>query len=427
MVSFVSTRNNNEKVGFKEPLLRGLAKDGGLYVPIGSPYKESLFFSSDFFETTYEILKPFIHDFDNIESILKTAFPFQPKLKKINNYLWILELFHGPSHSFKDFGVGFLASVLSAIAGRIDKRITVLTATSGDTGSAVAQAFYGKHNIDGIVLFPAGRISSIQRKQITTLGGNITALEVKGSFDDCQKMVKTAFNDSELRETLFLTSANSINIGRFLPQMVYYAYAAALLFKEQKAAPVFVVPSGNFGNLAAGLYAWKWGLPVSHFVAATNANDVIPEYLITGIFRPRTSIPTISNAMDVGNPSNFERIEYLMNSVDIPLNKLISAFTATDHETLKVIKNFFLSTGYIADPHTAVGIYAAQKYSRQKDTPLVVLGTAHPGKFPEVCEKAIGKPVKLPANLSRLQYKKEKKVTISNGYHELKEILLEQF
>lgn len=423
MIYFTSTRNQNMKTSFDEALLNGLSPDGGLYVPTRNPYPDQIFYSSNYLETAQNILIPFIHKYPNTEHIIREAFPFSPKLVNMYENLWVLELFHGPSHSFKDYGVSFLAAVLDQKATENNIEITVLTATSGDTGSAVARAFHGKTNLRAVVLFPAGRISEIQRRQITTLGGNIVPVEVAGSFDDCQRMVKKAFNDREVADNLVLTSANSINIGRFLPQLTYYAYAVGLLH-DMKIDPVFAVPSGNFGNLAAGLFAWFWGLPVKHFIAATNANDTIPLYLKTGNYQPKPSVQTISNAMDVGDPSNFERIKFLFQDTSLSLSANVSGTSVNDENTLKTIKEIYEKTNYVADPHTAVGLKAAIDYQKASDDPVVVLSTAHPGKFPDTVKEATGRDIELPENLRRLRFLNESSVNIENTYGALKVFLL---
>jgi threonine synthase len=336
-----------------------------------------------------------------------------------------LELFHGPTLAFKDFGARFMARLMGYFVRGETRPLTVLVATSGDTGSAVAHGFLGVAGIRVVILYPSKRISEAQEKQFTTLGENITALEVSGSFDDCQRLVKQAFSDVELNKRAFLTSANSINIGRLLPQMFYHVAAYRQL--PVASVPLIVsVPSGNFGNLTAGIFAKRIGLPVTRFVASTNANDVVPEYLRTGEFCPRAAKPTLSNAMDVGSPNNFPRLLDLCRNRLEYVQREIWGHGATDEETLSAMKSVHGRFGYIADPHTAVGILGWEAYRREHPEPAqgLVLATAHPAKFADVVERAIGTAPPLPERLAAYLQRTKLSQHISSKYEDFKQFLL---
>ena len=342
----------------------------------------------------------------------------------------MLELFHGPSHAFKDFGACFLAACMEEVLKEKKQHAVVLVATSGDTGSAVARAFHRKKNIDVVILYPSGRVSALQEKQLTTLDGNIAALEVQGSFDDCQRMVKEAFQDRSLAEKLTLTSANSINIGRLFPQSFYYIDGALRLHEHNAERVVFCVPSGNFGNLTAGVYAWKWGLPVSEFIAATNANDVVPEYLKTAVYTPRASVHTLSNAMDVGSPSNFERLMAIFHNKHSAMAQLIKGEVVSDEETKRAMREVHASKGVFLDPHTAVGVVAARRCladPANRGRKVVVLATAHPAKFTEIVEEATGKKPVLPPGLKKAMSLPKKSVLVENTLDALKDFLGKHF
>jgi len=432
-MKFVSTRNPDRRVSFQEALFQGLAPDGGLYIPeedlelqthFKAMGKQTSFYEIASLVTAY-LLKGEL-DAGAVHRIVKNAFPFEPKLVQVDDQLSILELYHGPSCAFKDFGASFLASAMEEFLQHSDRKAVILTATSGDTGSAVATAFYGKKNIEVVILYPSGRVSPLQEKQLTTLGGNITALEVAGSFDDCQRMVKAAFVDPELSKAFPLTSANSISLGRLIPQSFYYIWAFAQLKEQLKEEFFFAVPSGNFGNLTAGLYAWKWGLPVTGFVAATNANDVVPQYLETGIYAPRPSQLTLSNAMDVGSPSNFERMESLFHKNWNLMRSLVFGDTVNDVETLETIKEVQAAHNMFLCPHTAVGYRAARRFLKQEardSSHICVLSTAHPAKFIEVVERATGLSPELPAPLVAASVKEKKSYKIGNTLADLSQIL----
>ena len=443
-MKFVSTRNHNNPVSFTEAMFRGLAPDGGLYRPDSTPDLSGFFasladdvpFNELAAGLTSALLGPEISR-EIIENIIRDAFDFSPELREVSKGMYVLELFHGPSCAFKDFGASFLASSMNHLLSESsvknsgsgkNGRAIIVTATSGDTGSAVARAFHGRNRIDVIILYPSGRVSPLQEKQLTTLGGNVTALEVDGSFDDCQRMAKAAFTDPAL-SNLPLSSANSINPGRLIPQSFYYVWAwTRMRSRAVKGNFAFIVPSGNFGNITAGLYAKSWGLPVNHYVAATNANDVVPEYLKTGLYTPRPSQATCSNAMDVGDPSNFERLDDLYeNSVDIFRNH-IEAFTVDDKTTLNTIARVEKEHAYLCCPHTAVGWRGAELYrEKNPEIPAVILSTAHPGKFVEIVEEATGRPPELPFALKELAGREKKAYPVGNRDTDLREWLLKRF
>jgi len=402
----LSTAGASPPVSFTEALHRGVAPDGGLYLP---DRLESL--PAEFFEKLESpepgrvgarVARHLLGSEINspvVDKIVDSALDFSIPLVKLTERIWILELFHGPTLAFKDVGARFLARALERT--REDQRqFTVLVATSGDTGGAVAQAFLGVAGARVAVLYPEGQVTSVQERQFATLGGNVRALAVDGNFDDCQRLVKQAFADEELRASLCLTSANSINIGRLLPQITYYFHALAQL-GERRERVVFSTPSGNFGNLTAGLMAKRLGLDCQ-FVAATNANDIVPSYLETGLFEPRPSKRTLSNAMDVGNPSNFARIRTLYGDDLESLRRDVKGLRIEDEETLGTIQRVDQEHGYVLDPHTAVGLCALEKAfsSEPSTTTGIVLATAHPAKFREVVEPALGRSLPLPKQLA---------------------------
>ena len=432
-MKFISTRNPELRVSFEEALFQGLAPDGGLYVPeedlelqthFKALGKDASFHEIAALVTAY-LLKGEL-DAGAVHRIVKNAFPFEPKLVMVDDQLSILELYHGPSCAFKDFGASFLASAMEEFLAKSNRKAVILVATSGDTGSAVATAFHNRKNIEVVILYPSGRVSPLQEKQLTTLGGNITALEVTGSFDDCQRMVKQAFVDPDLAKAFPLTSANSISLGRLIPQSFYYIWAFAQLKERLKEEFFFCVPSGNFGNLTAGLWAWKWGLPVTGFVAATNANDVVPEYLESGIYAPRPSRLTLSNAMDVGSPSNFERMEHLFHKNWNLMRSLVFGDRVTDAETLEVMRDVKATHNMFLCPHTAVGSKAARRFLEREardNGHVCVLSTAHPAKFIEVVEQATGQVPDLPPSLAAAASKEKQAYKIGNTLADLSKIL----
>jgi threonine synthase len=364
-----------------------------------------------------------------IEQICRDSFTFDVPLKKIEGATYILELFHGPTCAFKDFGARFMANLFRYFLDSKGEQLTVLVATSGDTGSAVANAFFDSSanaQIKVVILFPRGKVSLVQEKQMTTLGHNVTALEVDGTFDDCQQLVKQALADVDLRATSRLTSANSINLARLLPQMFYYVHAA-LQINDPKA-PVFSVPSGNLGNLTGGLIAHLMGLPVTRFISACNRNDVFPAYLSSSAFTPRPSIETVSNAMDVGNPSNFARIVPLYGASLEKMRADICGYGFSDDETLAAIATWYERTGYILDPHTAVGALALEKLRATRSTnyaPGIILATAHPAKFADVVKRAISVEPDFPPQLREALEKPGHKIALENRYDALKSHLID--
>ena len=428
-MTFTSTRGGEEVFTFREAILQGLAPDGGLLHPTSTPDLRDVFnalaseisFSRMAERVFLSLLASEVPE-KSVSRIVERAFPFSPVLTPLHDGILLLELFHGPSFAFKDFGACFLASCIEEFFEGEGEEAVVLVATSGDTGSAVARAFYKKRNVRVVILYPSGRISTLQEKQLTVLGENITSLEVEGSFDDCQRIVKEAFGDEELNRRLKLTSANSINLGRLIPQALYYIFA--YLRTGEREGPVFVVPSGNFGNLTAGVYAWSWGLPVRRFIAATNSNDVVPEYLDTGIFKARPSVSTLSNAMDVGNPSNLERLLAVFNGQWSGVRGLIGGEVVTDEETLETIARVRHRNGIFIDPHTAVGCMAAERLQKEQTGKVVVLSTAHPAKFTETVFKATGENPALPAALEKIMHLPKLSLKIDNSLPALKKVLL---
>ncbi len=429
-----STRTPEDRVPFADALFRGLAPDGGLYVPEHHPDLSGLMASlpegSAFADTAAALSRGLFGDElgeETAERIARRAFSFSPALRPVTEGIAVLELFHGPSCAFKDFGAGFLAAAMEELLAGEERRAVVLTATSGDTGAAVARAFHGREHIDVVILYPSGRVSPLQEKQLTALGGNVTALEVSGSFDDCQRMVKEAFTNGDLTARVPLTSANSINLGRLIPQGFYYVWAW-LQDRSRVPEPVFCVPSGNFGNLTAGLYAGAWGLPVRRYLAATNANDVVPSYLNTGHYETRASIHTLSNAMDVGAPSNYERMADLYHDKVGEFRDHITGFAVTDAETRETIARIRREHDYLMCPHTAVGWKAAERW--REDHPeddVILLSTAHPAKFLEIVEETTGRAVPLPAPLAEMAGREKQAVPVGTDPRELADFLVREF
>ncbi len=426
---FYSTNNKAISVGFKEALFHGLAPDGGLYMPATIPQLGIDFFKSDFSypELAVGMIYPFTEGdltHAQLTDICELAFNFPMQIKELNKTDSILELFHGPTLAFKDFAARFMAQTMSYFLENNGDRLKILVATSGDTGSAVANGFFNVDGIDVIILYPSNRVSAIQEKQITTLGGNITALEIDGSFDDCQRLVKASFQDIDLRSSLSLSSANSINIARLLPQSVYYAWAWKNCSKYKPI--IFSIPSGNFGNLTGGIFANRMGVPVEKFIASTNANDTFPHFLSSGIIQHQDAVQTISNAMDVGVPSNLDRIIDLFHDNIRQVKMDIASWSFPDEETKESIKSIQDEFGYLIDPHTSVGVLGLKKY-REKTNSIstgVVLSTAHPGKFADVIEPITGFKTSLPDSLQITIKKEKKSIKMSKKFSDLKEYLL---
>lgn len=428
-MNYYSTNNKNHKVSLREAVLKGLAPDNGLYMPESIPALSKKFFDSlpekSFQQIAFEVAQALVHEdvpANELKRIIEHTITFDAPLAEVEKNVFALELFHGPTLAFKDFGARFMSQLLGYFAKEEKREIVILVATSGDTGSAVANGFLGVPGTKVVVLYPSGKVSDIQEKQFTTLGQNIAALEIDGSFDDCQRLVKQAFLDEELKKKFFLTSANSINIARLIPQSFYYFYAWSRLKNRDNV--VFSVPSGNFGNLTAGLIAKRMGLPVKHFVASTNANDIVPEYLQTGVFNPKSSQTTISNAMDVGNPSNFARMLDLYNS---DLNKIkadITGYKFSDQETKYVMQEVYKNSNYTLDPHGAVGYLGLKKYlSENKESTGVFLETAHPAKFLEVVERTVLKKIKIPERLKTFIEQEKRVIQCSGDYNFFKTVL----
>ena len=417
---------------FKEATIKGLAPDKGLYFPEYIPQVDAAFIKQienySNAEIAYHVINPYVGDsipVNELERIAKEAIDFDIPLVKVNGRISSLELFHGPTLAFKDVGARFMSRCLGYFAKEKDEKVIVLVATSGDTGGAVANGFYNVEGVEVVILYPSGKVSSVQEKQLTTLGNNIHALEVEGNFDDCQRMVKDAFADEALNKKLFLTSANSINIARWLPQQFYYFFAWKQ-WVDKDHPPVISIPSGNFGNICAGLLANRSGLPVKHFIAACNANDTVPEYFLSGNYNPKKAVATISNAMDVGDPSNFVRILELFKNDSTVLKNLISSYSISDDETKTTIKNVLAKENYLLDPHGAVAYIALKKYlENDNDSKGIFLETAHPVKFYDVVEPVIQQSVPIPESV-QLQINKEKKSTkISADSKLVKDFLME--
>ena len=433
-MKYYSTNKINREVTLKEAVIKGLAADNGLFMPERINKFEPSFFENihnlSFQEIAFEVALKFFGD-DIEASTLKTivydTLQFDCPLVKVTNNIYSLELFHGPTLAFKDIGARFMARLLSHFMTNREKQINVLVATSGDTGSAVANGFLDVEGIHVYVLYPKGKVSKIQESQFTTLERNITALEIEGTFDDCQHLVKSAFLDKELNEKLVLTSANSINVARFLPQSFYYFNAYAQLQKQgllNDKSLVFSVPSGNLGNITAGLFAYEMGLPIHHFIAANNANSVVFDYLKNGEYTPRPSIETIANAMDVGAPSNFARILDLYNHSHAEISQILKSYTYSDEQIRETIKRVYDQYDYLCDPHGACGFKSLEE-SLDEDQVGVFLETAHPAKFLETVEKIVGKGnVELPEKLSDFMRGKKKSIELNNQFDTFKSYLL---
>ncbi|WP_372948232.1 threonine synthase [Mariniphaga sp.] len=433
-MKYYSTNKNTPSVTLKEAVIKGLASDKGLFMPERIEKFEPDFFENiqdlSLQEIAFEVANKFFgEDVEDaaLKEIVYDTLQFDCPVVKVTENIWSQELFHGPTLAFKDVGARFMARLLNYFLAGNDNQVHVLVATSGDTGSAVANGFLGVEGIHVHVLYPKGKVSKIQESQFTTLGQNITALEVDGNFDDCQLLVKTAFLNEELNKKLLLTSANSINVARFLPQAFYYFNAFARLKEQgvlQDKELVISVPSGNFGNLTAGLFAREMGLPVTQFLAANNENDVVYEYLKTGNYNPRPSVETIANAMDVGTPSNFDRILDLYNHSYKKISSVIKGFRYSDEQIRKTIKKVFEETGYLCDPHGACGYMALEEFLKITQVG-VFLETAHPAKFTETVETVVGKGnILLPQKLAEFMSGKKKAISMSSDFYSFKNYLM---
>ncbi|HEV3251741.1 MAG TPA: threonine synthase [Puia sp.] len=430
-MQYYSTNDPSVKADFREATLKGQAPDKGLYFPEFVPQLPKEFINNiDSYskqEIAYTVIKPFTGDAipDKVlQRIVSETIPFEFPLVKINDHIYSLELFHGPTLAFKDVGARFMSRCLGYFVSGRDQKITVLVATSGDTGGAVASGFYGVEGVDVVILYPSGKVSSVQELQLTTMGKNISAIEVKGSFDDCQQLVKQAFADTALNREIFLTSANSINIARWLPQQFYYFFAWQQ-WEDKLRPPVISVPSGNFGNICAGLLANRSGLPVAHFIAACNSNDVVSEYLRSGHYQPRKAHATLSNAMDVGNPSNFIRILTLFSKEPGSLKNLMSSYSISDEETKNTILETWTRYQYLTDPHGAVGYLALKNYlAKNPGQKGIFLETAHPVKFYDVMESITGHKIALPPAVKSILDKKKQTTLLEVDYKAFKDYLL---
>jgi len=416
---------------FREATIKGLAPDKGLYFPEIIPKHDVDFYTgienySDE-EIAFKIIQPYVSDeipSAELKRIVAETINFEIPLKRITEEIFSLELYHGPTLAFKDVGARFMSRCLGYFVKNNDKKVTVLVATSGDTGGAVASGFYNVDGIEVVILYPSGKVSSVQEKQLVTLGNNIHAVEVKGNFDDCQQMVKQAFSDKELNEKLFLTSANSINVARWLPQQFYYLFAWKQ-WKDKENPPVISVPSGNFGNICAGILAHISGLPVRHFIAACNANKVVAEFLATEKYEPRKALATISNAMDVGDPSNFVRILELFHYQFKDLKNTLSSVSISDEETRQTIKKVYEKQKYLLDPHGAVAYRALQNYlTEHAEQKGYLLETAHPVKFYDVVEPVINEKIPIPESVKGILLKEKLSTSMEAGFENLKAFLL---
>jgi threonine synthase len=430
-MNYYSLNGESPNVNFKQATIQGQAPDKGLYFPENIPVLSKDFinniehYSKE--EIAFSVIQPYIGDAipsGELKKIVSETVAFDFPLVKINNDIYSLELFHGPTLAFKDVGARFMSRCMSYFTKNNDQQVTVLVATSGDTGGAVANGFYGVDGVNVVILYPSGKVSSVQELQLTTLGKNIFAIEIDGTFDDCQQLVKQAFTDTELNKALFLTSANSINVARWLPQQFYYFFAYQQ-WHDKKNLPLVSVPSGNFGNICAGLLAHHSGLPFKHFIAACNKNDIVPVYLENGSYQPKKAVATLSNAMDVGNPSNFVRILELFHKEFLSLKEILSSYSISDEETKTTIREVYSTYNYLLDPHGAVGYLSLKKYleghPQQKG---IILETAHPVKFYDVVEPVIHAKVPVPESIQSLLGQRKQRMQMPVNYPEFKEYLL---
>jgi len=431
-VKFYNLKENDEQVSFAGAVKQGLGKNQGLFFPETVPSFDNIeqLLALPLVERSVKVLYPFVSDDltkKELTDIVTDAFNFPAQIQPINENRAILELFHGPTLAFKDFGARFMARCLQAFSAKDgkNKKITILTATSGDTGAAVAHAFHGIDNIRVVIMYPKGKISLLQEKMFTTLGGNIETIAIDGDFDDCQALVKQSFDDKELKETIGLNSANSINISRLLAQICYYFEAVAQLYRQKGKSAlndiVFSIPSGNFGNLTAGLFAKAMGLPIKRFIAATNANDTVPRYLQSGEWSPNDTVATMSNAMDVSNPNNWPRVEHMLKSGIVDKDCVSSV--SIDEEQTQMTMIALAKLGYISEPHAAVA-YKALQYNANDTEFGVFLGTAHPAKFKDVVESTLGHPIGLPKELADCAYETTLSVDKPADFAQLRDYLI---
>lgn len=436
-MNYYSLNKISPVVTFEEATIKGQAPDKGLYFPSAIPKLNEDFIANikSYSKQAigFEVMKPFVGESipdDVLQNIINETINFDFPLVKVSDDIFSLELFHGPTLAFKDVGARFMSRCLGYFNRNSNKDTTVLVATSGDTGGAVANGFLGVEGVDVVILYPSKKVSAVQELQLTTLGKNISALEINGSFDDCQQIVKQAFTDVDLNNKFSLTSANSINVARWLPQQLYYFYAYQQWQFDEP--PVISVPSGNFGNICAGILAHVSGLPVKHFIAACNANDVVPQFLQSGNYKPKNSIATISNAMDVGNPSNFIRVLELFHQQLNDLKQIFSSYSVDDTATKATIKEVYEKYNYVLDPHGAVGYYALHKYLYDhNNSPLgfgggIFLETAHPVKFPDTVEEATNKKIAIPESIGYLFNQEKQSVEMNASFNEFKEWMMGQ-
>ncbi len=421
-MNFISTRDENIRMHLADAILRGMAEDGGLFVPENFPQINLADFPSDLTYPDFaaKVLELYTNDFftGKIAPLCKSAFTFPVPLKQMNSNTFMLELFHGPTSSFKDFGARFLSECLNTISEKV--KTTIMVATSGDTGSAVASAFFEKPNINVIVLFPKGQISERQEHQITCWGKNVQALAVDGTFDHCQALLKAAFQDPWWQQHVRLSSANSINIGRLLPQITYFAYSSVQFYHHNKTKPGYIVPTGNLGNATAAYWAKAMGFPIREIVLASNANTVIKDYLQTGEYQPRPSIVTLANAMDVGNPSNFERLKHLFSNFE-ELKNNVRAFSATDEDIRNTIQDVYQQYQTIICPHTATAFYVRQHLSNE---PWIIVATADPSKFENIIEPIIQREVPIAPHLQEMLQRPTHSVPVVSTLQNIQELMV---
>jgi threonine synthase len=433
-MQYFSLQDNQHRVSFEQAVVQGLAPDKGLYFPDHIPALEkdlvNFLENYDDFDIAYRAIQPFVGDeipAGTLQRIIQDTLSFPFPLQTVEKDIYALELFHGPTLAFKDVGARFMAGCLGYFRRNDERPVTVLVATSGDTGGAVAHGFHHVPGVRVVILYPSGKVSTLQEKQLTTLNGNITALEIQGTFDDCQRMVKTAFLDRELQQRCLLTSANSINVARWLPQMFYYLLAAKQV-KLNGAHPdiVFSVPSGNFGNICAGIMAAAMGLPVKHFVASTNVNDTVPRFMDSGQYAPQPAVPTLSNAMDVADPSNFVRILQVFSNSLPSLRERMSSYSFTDQQTVTTMEQVWQAHGYMLDPHGAVGYLGLHQYLREQpgNATGIFLETAHPVKFADTAPAALQAAITAPERVQALYRLSKNAVLLPNDYAALKEWMM---